>query len=261
MTASLNQTPDELQQNTYDQFADQYAEYVKGKEGETFSIYHNLLVPYLFYYVGNVTGLTVLDAGCGEGIIARLLADQGAKVTAIDVSPRLVELARMQDIPNRIFYQVHDLSQSLPQYKDSFDVVVSNLVLNDVPDYKGFAATLGTVTKPGGRLVLSLNNPYSAVVRDKMHNYFDAGTAVLYQGLVRWGVEVYFYHRTLEEYITAFRDAGFLLRSLSDVRVTEEMMRDGSLRAPQHSYFPFFMVLEFIKPTSSTGQVGASLAR
>lgn len=241
-------TPSAPQQNTYDQFADQYAQYVKGKEEEAFSFYHDLMVPYLFQYIGDVTDLNVLDAGCGEGIISRLLSDRSAKVTAIDVSPRLVALARARDIQNRIVYQVHDLSQPLPQYNDTFDLVVSNLVLNDVPDYQGFAATLGAIIKPGGHLVLSLNNPYSAIVRGKVHNYFDSGAATLYVGLAKWGVEVYFYHRTFEEYITAFSDAGLLLKNLSDVQVTDKMRPEGSLPAPQHSSFPFLMVLEFVKP-------------
>jgi hypothetical protein len=41
--------------------------------------------------------------------------------------------------------------------------VASYLVLNDVEDYRGFAASLATVLKSGGRLVLTLNNPYGAV--------------------------------------------------------------------------------------------------
>ncbi len=200
--------------------------------------------------MGDVTGLTVLDAGCGEGIIARLLAERGAKVIAIDVSPRLVEMAKAQDLQNRVTYQVHDLSRSLPQYAQTFDVIVSNLVLNDVPDYRGFAATLGSMTKPGGRLVLSLNNPYSALMREKVQNYFDSGKAVLYS-MAKEGVKVFFYHRTMEEYVTAFRDAGLLLRSLADVQMTEEMAARGSIPSQGifNQRFPFFVVLEFIKPS------------
>lgn len=51
------------------------------------------------------------------------------------------------------------LSAPLSDLTQHFDAVASYLVLNDVEDYRGFAATLAAVLKPGGRLVLALNNP------------------------------------------------------------------------------------------------------
>jgi hypothetical protein len=129
---------------------------------------------------------------------------------------------------------------------------VSNLVLNDVPDYIGFITTLGDVTKPGGRAVLSINNPYSALIREKVENYFDVGQATLYN-MARDGVAVYYYHHTLEEYITAFRQAGFLLSSLRDLRVPEEIANNLPDRYkqlpywPMYAKFPFFLLIEFVK--------------
>ena len=237
----------DLRDNTYDQFADQYSSMIARQDESACSFYHDLVVPRLLDYIGDVADLTVLDAGCGEGYVSRILANHGAQVVALDISPRLIELARANNPKAVMDYQVHDLSKPLPQYTQFFDLVVSNLVLNDVYDYRSFASTLGAVTKVGGRLVLSMNNPYSAVMREKVTNYFDSGVSIQYQGLASVGVKVYFFHRTLEEYITAFRDAGFLLRSLSDVGPKEEMMRSDSPIAQKYHHFPFFMILEFIK--------------
>ena len=78
---------EEIQQNTYDQFADQYAQSQKRPDEETFSWNHDLVIPQLLNVVGDVKDLTVMDAGCGEGIVSRYLADRGAKVVAMDVSP------------------------------------------------------------------------------------------------------------------------------------------------------------------------------
>src|SRR5262249_45035928 len=46
-----------------------------------------------FRILGDLTGLRVLDAGCGDGVNAVLLAKLGAVVTGIDVSPKAIELA------------------------------------------------------------------------------------------------------------------------------------------------------------------------
>lgn len=242
-------------QNTYNQVADFYAQYLRDMEQEPFSFYHHLVVPQLLETVGNIQGQTVLDAGCGVGTVAIQLAEMGALVTAIDVADRSIELAQEQYPHPNITYRAHDLSQSLPEYEGMFDIVASNLVLNDVPDYQGFIATIGRVLKSGGRAVLSINNPYSAVIREKVVNYFDSGQVTLYN-MAKEGVAVYYYHRTMEEYMTTFRDQGFLLRTLRDVRVSEEIATTLPQRyaaipyADRYHRFPFFMILEFMKESN-----------
>jgi 2-polyprenyl-3-methyl-5-hydroxy-6-metoxy-1,4-benzoquinol methylase len=236
----------DFQDNAYDQFANQYASIVGKPNEREFSPYHNLVLPYLLEFADDVTGLTVLDAGCGNGYVARILADRGACVVGVDISPRLIELAQDSSSDRMIEYIEHDLSKPLPQYVHYFDLVVSNLVLNDVYDHVGFIQTLGSVLKRTGRLVLSMNNPYSAVMRNKVENYFDSGKAAQYEGLASKGVKVFYFHRTLEEYMTVFRDVGFLLKSLSDLCPAKTMNHDSSV-LQKYYRFPFFMVLEFVK--------------
>jgi 2-polyprenyl-3-methyl-5-hydroxy-6-metoxy-1,4-benzoquinol methylase len=141
------------------------------------------ILPGLLELLGPVDGRRVLDAGCGEGYLARALAARGAQVTGIDLSPRLIELARRKDPGGGIRYLVADLSRPLPESAGSFDAVASYLVLNDVRDYRGFVATLATVLKPGGRLALALNNPYGAVIHSHVADYFDSGAVSPYRGL------------------------------------------------------------------------------
>ena len=101
----------------------------------------------------------MLDAGSGEGYLARVLAAHGARVTGIDLPPRLIGMARTKNPKGDIDYQVADLSQPWPGKAGCFDAIASYLVLNDVKDYRGFAGTLAALLAPGGRLALALNNP------------------------------------------------------------------------------------------------------
>src|SRR5438034_1657470 len=50
--------------------------------------------PVLWEFAGDVSGLTVLDAGCGTGYLSKRLGERGALVTGIDFSERMIELAR-----------------------------------------------------------------------------------------------------------------------------------------------------------------------
>ena len=234
--------------NPYDDYATEYAEYISDQYGEDISFIRHLLVPRLLAYAGDVAGRRVLDAGCGEGHIARMLAQRGAEVTATDLAPRLLTIAQERDPGTSTTYLAHDLSRPLPQYREFFDLVVSNLVLPDMDDYRGYITTLGAVLKPGGRAVLSLLNPYRAVFDKRVKNYFESGRGTReYGGMAKLGVRACYYHRTLEEYITTFRESGLLLNDLSDVCPTDEILESGHPIATKNYHLPLFMVLAFVK--------------
>lgn len=233
--------------NTYDEYAAQYAQ-LKATQEEG-GAEHDATVRQFLQVVGEASGLDVLDAGCGEGYLSRILARRGARVTGIDISPRLIEIARAKDLDGAIVYQVADLSQPLPAYQGHFDLVTSYFVLNDVCDYQGFLTTLAVALKPTGRLVILMNNPYSLVVRSHITDYFAAsGQAFPYRGLAEEGVRVYFWHRTLEEYLSACFAAGFQLRCLVDVPTPEgTFKRRSDTLIPEGYHFPFFTILSLVK--------------
>lgn len=233
--------------NSYDDFAAEYAQMVVRREEA--GIERDPIMPQFLTLIGDVSGLSVLDAGCGEGYLARILARRGAEVIGIDLAAHLIQMARAKDPEGSITYQVADLSQPLPAYHDHFDLIVSHFVLNDVSDYQGFLTTLGAVARHGGRLICSLNNPYSFVVRGHITDYFDTGKAFAYRGMAAQGVKVPFYQRTLGEYLDAFLAAGFQLQRLIDLPTPEgSFTRQSGNLIPEGVHFPFFMLLSFIKP-------------
>lgn len=231
----------------YDAYADEYAANVGWREqagpgGDPFG-----LLPPLLELLGDVSGRRVLDACCGEGYLARVLAGRGAHVTGIDLSPRLIGLAQAKDPGGTIDYQVADLSQPSPATAGAFDAAASYLALNDVAGYRGFAATLAAALRPAGRLVLALNNPYSAVVDHHTTDYFDTGKVTPYRGLHEAGIKAYYHHRTLENYLDAFLGAGLQLTKLADIPTLAGAHRPGAY-LPGGGRFPRFMMLAFRKP-------------
>ena len=242
----------------YDDYASEFARNVAwreraGPETDPFG----LLWP-LLDLLGDVAGQRVLDAGCGEGYLARALAARGAHVTGIDISAPLIGLARGRDPDRAIDYRVADLSRPQPDIAGSFDAAGSYLVLNDVRDYRGFAATLAAALKPGGRLVLAFNNPYAAVVDRHVADYFDSGAVSPYRGLWEAGIKAYYYHRTLEDYLDAFGAGGLRLDKLADVPALADSHRPDAY-LPEGGRFPRFMLLAFEK--ARTGRGGRPAAR
>ncbi len=103
--------------------------------------------------IREVTPRRVLEAGCGWGELAARIADElSAEVVAIDLSPRMVELARQRGVDAR----VGDV-QELPFDDGEFDCVTANWMLYHVPDLNCGLAELARVLRPGGRLVAATN--------------------------------------------------------------------------------------------------------
>jgi len=96
----------------------------------------------------------VLEVGPGPGeLSARITTELGAEVVALDVSERMVELARERGVDAR----VGDV-QSLPFADASFDTVVAAWMLYHVPDVDRGLREIARVLGPGGRLVAVTNS-------------------------------------------------------------------------------------------------------
>jgi SAM-dependent methyltransferase len=110
--------------------------------------------------IGDCHGLDVLDVGCGEGYMTRELARCGARqVTGADRSPALIAAAVEASAgqPGVRFREAD--AACLPFADTSFDVVVANHLLNDLPDVSGPVHELARVLRPGGRLVVLMLHP------------------------------------------------------------------------------------------------------
>jgi len=200
----------------YDPIADWYA-----AQSRTGSLrrFHDNLARRLLGMAGDVSGRRVLDAGCGEGHVARLFARNGARVVAVDISPRLLEHARDLEArdPHGIEFVQADLARGLPSHTGAFDLATANMMLDDCQDLAGVLCGIADALKPEGRLLLSMNNPYALVARGKVDDYFASGPLTQTFGTGRAEYQVPFYYRTFEEWVAAFKQAGFLLPSLVDV--------------------------------------------
>ena len=117
----------------------------------------------LFEAVAEARPRRYLEVGSGPGDMAARVADElGIEVVALDISPRMVELARERGVDAR----VGDV-QELPFEDGSFDCAVAAWMLYHVPDLDRGLSEIARVLRPGGRLVAATNSI------DNMHELWD----------------------------------------------------------------------------------------
>lgn len=228
--------------------------------GEDGNLYHrHLILPSLLDVMGNVSGLTVLDLGCGSGLLSRLLARQDARITGVDLSPTLIARAveREKAEPLGITYLVADAADLCMFPDGSFSRVTAHMVLMDAEDAGGILNEVGRLLEPGGRFVASLLHPCFEVPG---HSEWDTQLDGEEERIVRriWGYREPFscpdyltrdqpqpimrYHRPLSWYMAHLRGAGMLIDALEEP-VGDTIFADQKPRAQRRQQTtPSFLV-------------------
>ncbi len=106
-----------------------------------------------------LAGLSVLDIGCGGGLVAEPLCRMGARVTGIDPSIDTIETARAHSSPQglAIDYRVAR-AEDLVAAGETFDAVTCLEVLEHIPDPAAFIALASRLVRPGGVMIVSTIN-------------------------------------------------------------------------------------------------------
>ena len=187
--------------------------------------------PVLWAFAGDVTGLAVLDAGCGTGYLSKKLNARGARVTGIDFSARMIEIAKAQN-PG-IDFRVDSCSELASIADVQVDLVLANYVLMDTPDLRATMQAFHRVLKPGGLAVLVFSHPCFPQGRASVTEngagqsyhwsfpYFEPRKCID-PPLAHFTSEFIWFHRSLSDYWKAFTAAGFNVVDFEEPRLTEE---------------------------------------
>jgi ubiquinone/menaquinone biosynthesis C-methylase UbiE len=168
-----------------------------------------------------LAGRTILDAGCGSGGQAEWLLEHGADVIGVDLSPAMVEQARVR-CAGRGRFVVADLAEPLPLEAQSVDGITCSLALHYLEDWAVALTSFAQVLRAGGWVVLSLDHPLARPLPAQRGSYFD--TELVCDTWTKADVEVtqWFWRRPLAAVVDAFAEHGFLLERVAEARPSED---------------------------------------
>ncbi len=107
-----------------------------------------------------LSGKTVLDVGCGGGILAESMARLGAQVTGIDLSEKALKVAQLHLLESRtpVNYAKASAEEFAEDHAGAFDVITCMELLEHVPDPSSTVAACARLTKAGGHVFFSTIN-------------------------------------------------------------------------------------------------------
>lgn len=204
--------------------------------------------------IGPANGLTVLDAGCGEGYLSRILAQQGADTIGIDACTELIKsaqtLAAEAGLPIDYYAGTVD---DLPIRDGQCDIVVCNHLVNDLQNIATPFREFARVTREGGNLVILMLHPCFYGAHAERSNktryptpdeYFRLRTIA--QEFTVAGItspaKVVMWFRPLEAYVSQLHESGFYITSLGEPHPSADQLaedlwwRDNFVR-------PLFMLI------------------
>jgi 2-polyprenyl-6-hydroxyphenyl methylase/3-demethylubiquinone-9 3-methyltransferase len=104
-------------------------------------------------------GLSLLDIGCGAGLVSEPLARMGATVTGVDPAAASIAAAREHAAESGLAVDYRDgTAEALAEAGERFDVVLFLEVVEHAPDVKAFVTTAGSLVRPGGLAIASTIN-------------------------------------------------------------------------------------------------------
>jgi ubiquinone/menaquinone biosynthesis C-methylase UbiE len=217
-STKMNQPAQEISK-AYDIIATQY----EGLVGGPFNTEYER--PATLDLLGDVSGKRLLDAGCGPGSFAALLVEKGATVSAFDTSPEMVHSAK-QVLGESATVMQADLNKPLNFLESqSFDVILSSLVLDYVKDWDSLFTEFFRILCDNGQLVISIHHPFFLDLKNNQEqieidkNYFHIQPVE--ENWSPTGMGIPSYRRPLGAISNAFWNSGFLIERIVEPIPTE----------------------------------------
>lgn len=248
----------------YDAIDDYYTEFVR-RELQDSNSHFSLRTNEIIHILGEINGKQICDLACGEGYLSRMLAEWGGMVTAVDISHPLLQQARGTSQGCSINFLLDD-AQTLHSVADeSFDTVVCNMALMDIPEIAPVFQAVNRILKPAGQFIIALLHPCFETpftVPETIAEVDEAGNYVACR-VLHYNQEGFWqsggrglrgkvgaYHRKLSTYLNWLIQAGFTIEEVAEPMLPETVCAN-SFAAQWNQKIPRTLIVSSTKTGAS----------
>ncbi len=222
--------------------------------------HQEVVIPGVLRLLALQPGERALDLACGQGAVANALARAGAQVTGVDLSPRLIEMARRHSPPS-VRYLVGDARHLDALAAGGFDAIVFVLAATNVDPLAPVFTECARLLRPGGRLVMVIAHPAFRIPRQSAWRW-DEERKLLYRAVDRYltGLKIpidmrpfkepgrsvtWTYHRPIQAYVNGLAEAGLWTNALEEWPSHRASQPSPRARAENRARaeFPLFLAL------------------
>jgi ubiquinone/menaquinone biosynthesis C-methylase UbiE len=180
--------------------------------------------------LGNIKGKKILDAGCGAGRECKVLAKKGAKVIGIDVSDRMIALAKERCKKLNVKFFVGDMGKT--KFKENyFDMIITIFATMYKKNLKKLFREFKRILKKNGVLLIVVSHPIRKMIK-YTKNYFERGK----HWEIHDGIKFFNYYWTMEDYINTLISQGFIITEMREPKLKFENYKEN--------FYPHYLILK-----------------
>lgn len=234
--------------NGWDPVADWYDRWMGQHGGQ----YHRqVAIPALLALADIQPGEHVLDVGAGQGVLSPYVLDRGGVYTGVDVSERMLSIARARHSGRFLLGDARRLSNVSGLRAGGFDLALFLLSIQDMHPLEPTLRSAAWALRDGGRVAMLMTHPCFRIPRQsgwawderrKLHSrrvdHYLSPLSVPMKPYDRGGGVTLSFHRPLEQYINGLSDCGLFIDAMQEIPSTRQTRDENS-----NPEIPLFLAL------------------